>query len=185
MEDNGFVTTKSTLIYPERRATSYSAQDEMNFYIPPSLSLLNTKNTTLNFDLVMTGNLKKSVSMSAGTNALFESITVMSGDGNTIYESLDSYGLKAALYYYYTHIADNHLRELHEGKPENVVVGYNSANMYCEGTDINATDAHKKVSVHLPLYAVGCLSPVLRPDKVFPLIAKNWIVFLLCFHCIC
>ena len=47
------IVSKSTLIYPERRATSYSAQDELNFYIPPSLSLLNTKNTTLNFDLQM------------------------------------------------------------------------------------------------------------------------------------
>ena len=101
--------SKSTLIYPERRATSYKAQDELNFYIPPSLSLLNTKNTTLNFDLQMSGNLKKSVSQSAGVNGLFESITIMSGDGNTIYETLDSYGLKAGLYYYYTKIAGNHL----------------------------------------------------------------------------
>ena len=117
----------------------------------------------------MTGNLKKSVSQSAGVNGLFESITIMSGDGNTIYETLDSYGLKAGLYYFYTKIASNHLRELHEGKPENVVFGFNSANMYCDGIATTKATAHKKVSVHLPLYCVGCLTPL--REKVFPLIA--------------
>ena len=165
------LVSKSTLIYPDRRATSYGSQDEINFYIPPGLSLLNTKGTTLNFDLQMSGNLKKSVSMSAGVNSLFESITLYSGSGDTVYETLDSYGIKAALYYYYTKIADNSLRELHEGKPENVVFGFNSANMYCEGTAINSSTAHKKVSVHLPLYCVGCLSSL--RERVFPLVATG------------
>ena len=165
------VITKSTLVYPERQGTTFRAEDEINFYIPPSLSLLNTKSTCLLFDLNMTGLLKKSVSLSAGVAGLFQSITVMSGDGNTVYETLDSYGIQHAIYYYYTKIAGNHLRELHEGKPTTVVFGMESANQYCNGLATDSS-AHKKVEVMLPLYLVGCLSPVLR-DKVFPLVATQ------------
>ena len=165
------VITKSTLVYPERQGTTFRAEDEINFYIPPSLSLLNTKSTALVFDLNMAGNLKKSVSQSAGAAALFQSITLSDGSGNTIYETLDSYGIQAAMYYFYTKIAGNELRELHEGKPNTVVFGYDSGNQFCEATATTAGNSHKKVEVVLPLYCVGCLTP--WREKIFPLIATG------------
>tara|TARA_Y100001938_G_scaffold142977_1_gene215045 strand:- start:954 stop:2591 length:1638 start_codon:yes stop_codon:yes gene_type:complete len=169
------VVTKSTVIYSERQGATYKQNDEIEMYIPPSLQLLNTKETYLRFNVKMEGLLKKSVSKSAGPAGLFETITVMSGDGSTIYESLDSYGLKAALYNHYSKIPGNHLKELHEGLPNTTLLTGKAGNQYCDGNISSATsgnaDAHKNVEICLPLWCVGCLTPL--RDKIFPLIATG------------
>jgi len=93
--------TKSVVVYPERQGAVFQASDEINFYLPPSLGLLNP-DTYLRFNLKMKGLLKKQPCQSAGAASIISSVVVMSGDGRTIYETLDNYAIKAALYYHYS-----------------------------------------------------------------------------------
>lgn len=165
------IVTKSTLVYPDRQGTTFKAEDQIEFYIPPSLHLINTKSTFLLFDLNMTGNLKKAVSSSAGVFSLFKSITLSSGNSEYNYENLQDPGIQQAIYYYYSKIAGNNLRELHEGKPSSDVLGYDSANQYTDGLATTAATAHKKVEVCLPLYMSGILSP--NREKIFPNVATS------------
>ena len=71
------VITRSQYVYSERKNNVYKPQDTINFYIPPSISLINTKNTYMVFDLKMTGlQYKAAVSQKAGIYSLFRSITI-------------------------------------------------------------------------------------------------------------
>ena len=167
------VVTKSTVLYSERRGATYKAGDEIELYIPPSLQLLNTKETYLRFNIKMEGLIKKSVSLSAGAAGIFEDIVVSSGDGKTIYESLSNYAIKAAIYNHFTKIPGNHLKELHEGLPNSTLCEEKACNQYCDASINTATgghaDAHRNVEVCLPLWCVGCLTPL--RNKILPLIA--------------
>ena len=96
------VITGSQYVYSERKNNVYKPQDTINFYIPPSISLINTKNTYMVFDLKMTGlQYKAAVSQKAGIYSLFRSITISTGDGSQVLETLDNYGFLQALKYYY------------------------------------------------------------------------------------
>jgi len=180
--------TKSVVVYPERQGAVFQASDEINFYLPPSLGLLNP-DTYLRFNLKMKGLLKKQPCQSAGAASIISSVVVMSGDGRTIYETLDNYAIKAALYYHYTeNEGAKFLRNLHEGKPnksliegglggraagstENKTTAGASANQYVVGDATTSTSWAKDVECLLPLWCSGCLSP--NRDKVFPLIATQ------------
>ena len=78
----------------------------------------------------MTGTqLKACVSQKAGIYSLIRSVQIMSGDGSTVFESLDNYGFLQALKYYYesTETKDN-LAQLHEGMPSKMYISDTSAN---------------------------------------------------------
>ena len=87
------VITKSTLVYSDRKNNVYKPADTINFYLSPSLSIINTKNTYLVFYLKMTGQQwKAAVSQKADIYGLIRSIQISSGDGATVFETLDNYG---------------------------------------------------------------------------------------------
>ena len=113
------VITKSTLVYSDRKNNVYKPADTINFYLPPSLSIVNTKNTYLVFNLKMTGTQwKAAVSQKAGVYGLVRSIQVSSGDGATVFETLDNYAYLQALKYYYEATETQvNLAQLHEGPP--------------------------------------------------------------------
>ena len=133
------VITRSQYVYSERKNNVYKPQDTINFYIPPSISLINTKNTYMVFDLKMTGlQYKAAVSQKAGIYSLFRSITISTGDGSQVLETLDNYGFLQALKYYYekTETKEN-LAVLHEGKPNKMYIDYSSCNQYLDATNFN------------------------------------------------
>ncbi len=171
------VVTKETIIYTERKNYTYKSEDEIQIYIPPSIALLNTKDVYILANLRIPGKVKACPSLRAGAYSLFRSVTVMSGDGQTVIETLDNYAILQALQYYYSQTDSiNNLRVLHEGKPNKTVLGDTSCNQYIDPTSsVNnangSTGMHNNVEVLLPIYLSGCL----KPDrvKVFPNIALN------------
>ena len=171
------VVTKETIIYTERKNYTYQSEDEIQIYIPPSVALLNTKDCYLIANLKVTGKLKACVSERAGAYALFRSVTIMSGDGQQVIETLDNYAIMQALQYYYSQAESiNNLRTLHEGKPNKVTLGDTSCNQYVDAQSfvnngIGASGCHNNIEVLLPLYLSGCLKP--SRIKVFPNIALN------------
>tara|TARA_Y100000114_G_scaffold88930_1_gene82439 strand:+ start:8167 stop:9789 length:1623 start_codon:yes stop_codon:yes gene_type:complete len=171
------VVTKETIIYTERKNYTYQSEDEIQIYIPPSVALLNTKDCYLIANLKVTGKLKACVSERAGAYALFRSVTIMSGDGQQVIETLDNYAIMQALQYYYSQAESiNNLRTLHEGKPNKVTLGDTSCNQYVDAQSsvnngVGASGCHNNIEVLLPLYLSGCLKP--SRIKVFPNIALN------------
>ena len=86
------IVVKSTLVYSDPKNNVYKPADTINFYLPPSLSLINTKNTYLVFNMKLTGKqFKGAVSQKAGIYSLFRSIQISSGDGSTVLKTLDNY----------------------------------------------------------------------------------------------
>ena len=174
------VITRSQYVYSERKNNVYKPQDTINFYIPPSISLINTKNTYMVFDLKMTGlQYKAAVSQKAGIYSLFRSITISTGDGSQVLETLDNYGFLQALKYYYekTETKEN-LAVLHEGKPNKMYIDDSSCNQYLNATNFNdgydsanpnsnKLDVYKQLELIVPLY----LSGLLYQDNVLPNIA--------------
>ena len=118
------IVVKSTLVYSDRKNNVCKPADTINFYLPPSLSLINTKNIYLVFNMKLTGKqFKGAVSQKAGIYSLFRSIQISSGDGSTVFETLDSYGIKQALKYYYEATETKvNLAQLHEGLPSKMVL---------------------------------------------------------------
>ena len=174
------VITRSQYVYSERKNNVYKPQDTINFYIPPSISLINTKNTYMVFDLKMTGlQYKAAVSQKAGIYSLFRSITISTGDVSQVLETLDNYGFLQALKYYYekTETKEN-LAVLHEGKPNKMYTDDSSCNQYLNATNFNdgydsanpnsnKLDVYKQLELIVPLY----LSGLLYQDNVLPNIA--------------
>ena len=175
------VITKSQYVYSERKNNVYKPQDTINFYLPgDTLPLINTKNTYLVFNLKMTGlQYKAAVSQKAGIYSLFRSITISTGDGATVLETLDNYAFLQALKYYYekTETKEN-LAVLHEGKPNKMYIDDSSCNQYLDATKFNSgynpaapnsnhLDVYKQLELVVPLY----LSGLLYRDSVLPNIA--------------
>ena len=165
--------TKSTILYSTNQGATYKSKDVIELVIPPSLGSIITTSSYLHFNIRMSGLLKKSLSSAAGVGGLFENITVLSGDGQTVIETLDSYGIQQALYYYYSKIEGNSLVNLHEGKPNTMLFEYGAGNQYCQGQAVKPEEAHKNLEVVFPLYLVGCLSPA---RKAFPVVATNGLI---------
>ena len=118
------VICKNSYIYSQRKNATYKSESVIEFYIPPSMAILNTKNTYLVFNVQLTGNqYKGAVSQKAGIYSLFRSVTVSTGDGSQVLETLDAYGYLQALKYYYeaTDTKEN-LAFLHEGKPNKMYI---------------------------------------------------------------
>ena len=117
------VICKSSYIYSERKNNVYKCDsgggDTINFYIPESLAVINTKSTYLVFNLKMTGTQYKAcVSQKAGVYSLIRSMQISSGDGSTVFETLDHYAWLQALKYYYEQTeTSRNLAVLHEGFP--------------------------------------------------------------------
>ena len=165
------VITQSKYIYSERKSNVYKEGDQIDFYFPPNNALINTQDTYLVFNIKVTGSQYKAcVSEKAGVYSLLRSVTISTGDGSTVLETLDHYGILQALKYHYesTESGDN-LRFLHEGKPNKTYIDDSSCNQYVDATAV--TDPHKMVEVTAALHLSGCLSP-LRQD-VFPCVATR------------
>ena len=163
------VITKSTLVYSDRKNNVYKPADTINFYLPPSLSIVNTKNTYLVLNLKMTGTQwKAAVSQKAGVYGLIRSIQVSSGDGATVFETLDNYAYLQALKYYYEATESQlNLAQLHEGLPTKMNIDKTSCNQYVDATEDD--DLFKTVEVTAPLYLSGCL----YRDQIWPNIATQ------------
>ena len=160
---------KDTFIYSERQGAVYSEQDTVDFYIPQSMALLNTKNCYIMMRVKMSGMLKKAVSSSAGVHALIRDITIYNGSGNKVLEQLDNYAIAHALYEHYnSNESLDNLRKLHEGKPSSMVMGTTVGNQYCDAGD-NTQSFNKQVECLVPIYMSGILSP--NRDTVFPALA--------------
>ena len=175
------VITKSTILYSERRANTYKPNDEIELYIPPSLGLLNTKQSFLRFRLKCgdaDSKLKMMPSARTGVASLFRDITITDGTGQYVLETLQSYALLQGTYNFYSQTQSlNKLRTLHEGQPSSRVLGQaknnngGCGNQYVSGTSSSPADAFKTIEVCLPLYMSGLLSP--DRDAVYPLVATN------------
>ena len=164
---------KSSIIYTERRGATYGELDEINIYIPPSLSIINCKSTyiALRFQIKNDALLKLSPSGVAGIYGCFRDITISSGDGQTVLEQLDQYGLMSGLRQFYSENESlRNLRVLHEGKPSSLVIGATTGNQYVDASSSNSS-AFKTVECLLPLHLSGCLSP--DRDTVFPNLATS------------
>ena len=166
------LVTKSSIVYNERRGATFKQNDVINISIPPSLSLINCKNTYLRIRLKMTGNLKKCPSTTAGAYGMFRNITISDGSGQTILEQLDQYGYMESLRQFYSKNESIHnLRMLHEGLPNSLVMRDNRANQYCDPTKSTGSEFNKEVECLLPLHLSGCLSP--NRDTVWKNVATN------------
>lgn len=175
------VITKSTILYSERRGATYKPNDEIELYIPPSLGLLNTKQSFLRFRLKCgdaNSRLKMMPSARAGVASLFRDITITDGTGQFVLETLQSYALLQGTYNFYSQTESlNKLRKLHEGQPSSRVLGQASkqtggcGNQYVSGTSSDPATAFSTIEVCLPLYMSGLLTP--DRDAVYPLVATN------------
>lgn len=165
---------KSSVIYTERRGATYGELDEINIYIPPSLAIINCKSSyiSLRFKIADDSLLKLSPSGVAGIYGCWRDVTISSGDGQTVLEQLDQYGLMDGLRQFYSENESlRNLRVLHEGKPSSVVIGDTTGNQYCDAKAEDGTGAFKTVECLLPLHLSGCLSP--DRDTVFPNLATS------------
>jgi hypothetical protein len=165
---------KSSIIYTERRGANYGELDEVNIYIPPSLAIINCKSSyiSLRFKVADDALLKLSPSGVAGIYGCFRDVTISSGDGQTVLEQLDQYGLMDGLRQFYSENESlRNLRVLHEGKPSSIVIGDTTGNQYCDATSQDGGSAFKTVECLLPLHLSGCLSP--DRDTVFPNLATQ------------
>ena len=163
------VQTKSQYVYSERKNNVYKPEDTINFYLPPSLALINTKNSYFVFNIKMTGTQYKAcVSQKAGIYSLIRSVQITTGDGATVLETLDNYAFLQALKYYYesTETKDN-LAQLHEGMPSKMYLGDTSCNQYIDAAE--TSDFFKEIEVIMPLYLSGCL----YRDQIWPNLATN------------
>ena len=163
------VQTKSQYVYSERKNNVYKPEDTINFYLPPSLALINTKNTYFVFNIKMTGTQYKAcVSQKAGIYSLIRSVQITTGDGATVLETLDNYAFLQGLKYYYesTETKDN-LAQLHEGMPSKMYLGETSCNQYVDAAE--NSDFFKEIEVIMPLYLSGCL----YRDQIWPNLATN------------
>ena len=112
---------------------------------------------------------------------MFRSITISTGDGSQVLETLDNYGhLQALKYYYEKAETKENLAVLHEGKPNKMYIDDSSCNqyllgcytMFTSGYDVtapnaNKLDVYKQLELAVPLYLGG----LLYQDKVLPNIA--------------
>ena len=164
---------KSSIIYTERRGATYGELDEINIYVPPSLSIINCKSTYIAMRLQIKNDalLKLSPSGVAGVYGCFRDITISSGDGQTVLEQLDQYGLMDGLRQFYSENESlRNLRVLHEGKPSSLVIGDTTGNQYINAS-ASTSSAFKTVECLLPLHLSGCLSP--DRDTVWPNLATQ------------
>ena len=165
---------KSSIIYTERRGATYGELDEINLYIPPSLAIINCKSSyiALRLNIKNDALLKLSPSGVAGVYGCFRDVTISSGDGQTVLEQLDQYGIMDGLRQFYSENESlRNLRVLHEGKPSSMVIGDTTGNQYCDATSQDGASAFKTVECLLPLHLSGCLSP--DRDTVFPNLATS------------
>lgn len=164
---------KSSIIYTERRGATYGELDEINIYIPPSLAIINCKSTYVALRLKVKNDsiLKLSPSGVSGVYGLFRDITISSGDGQTVLEQLDQYGIMSGLHQFYSENESlRNLRILHEGKPSSLIIGDTTGNQYVNAQNAG-NDVFKTVECLLPLHLSGCLSP--DRDTVFPNLATQ------------
>ena len=167
------VICKSSYIYSERKNNVYKCDsgggDTINFYIPESLAVINTKSTYLVFNLKMTGTQYKAcVSQKAGVYSLIRSMQISSGDGSTVFETLDHYAWLQALKYYYEQTeTSRNLAVLHEGFPSKSYIDDTSCNQYVDATV--SSEPYHTIEVVAPLYLSGCL----YRDQVWPNVATR------------
>jgi len=160
--------TKTTILYDERRV-DYKASDTIKIYIPPSIALLDTKNTFLNFRLQFEGQLKTTLGR-AGVYGLIRQITVSDGTNQRILEQLPNYAQINALRKRYSeNESEKNLNILHEGMPSSDIIKETVGNQYIIASKASANDVYQEVEVNLPFHMVGCLDP--KRDSVFPNIA--------------
>ncbi len=160
--------TKSTILYDERRV-DYKASDQIKLYIPPSIALIDTKNTFLNFRLQFEGELKTTLGR-GGVYSLIRQITVSDGTNQRIIEQLPNYAQINALRKRYSqNESENNLCILHEGQPSSDIIKDTVGNQYINADKDEKADVYNEVEVNLPFHCVGCLDP--KRDSVFPNIA--------------
>jgi hypothetical protein len=161
--------TKSTILYDERRV-DYQAGDTINLYIPPSIALIDTKNTFLNFRLQFSGELKTTLG-SGSVYSLIRQVTVSDGTNQKILEQLPNYAQINSLRIRYSqNESENNLCVLHEGQPSSDVIKDTVGNQYINASKADDT-VYNEVEVNMPFHLVGCLDP--KRDSVFPNLATS------------
>jgi hypothetical protein len=159
--------TKSTILYDDRRV-DYKAGDTINLYIPPSIALVDTKNTFLNFRLQFSGELKTTLGR-AGIYGLIRQITVSDGTNQKILEQLPNYSAINALRLRYAqNESERNLCVLHEGQPSSDIIKKTVGNQYINASKAD-DEVYYEVEVNMPFHCVGCLDP--KRESVFPNIA--------------
>ena len=165
------LTTKNQFVYSDRKNTNYKAEEVINIFIPPTMSMVNTKEVFMVFDILLdSSQYKGCLCPSAGAYSLFRTITIMDGTGSTVLETLDSYAALQSLKYHIEKLdSTENLFQLHEGKPNKNVLHQNdsSLNQYCDPT--KSTGYYTSVKVCLPLYLSGLLNP--RRKYITPVFA--------------
>lgn len=165
------LTTKNQFVYSDRKNTNYKAEEVINIFIPPTMSMVNTKEVFMVFDILLdSSQYKGCLCPSAGAYSLFRTITIMDGTGSTVLETLDSYAALQSLKYHIEKLdSTENLFQLHEGKPNKNVLHQkdSSLNQYCDPT--KSEDYYTAVKVCLPLYLSGLLNP--RRKYITPVVA--------------
>ena len=165
------LTTKNQFVYSDRKNTNYKAEEVINIFIPPTMSMVNTKEVFMVFDILLdSSQYKGCLCPSAGAYSLFRTITIMDGTGSTVLETLDSYAALQSLKYHIEKLdSTENLFQLHEGKPNKNVLHQkdSSLNQYCDPT--KSEDYYTSVKVCLPLYLSGLLNP--RRKYITPVFA--------------
>jgi len=114
------------------------------------------------FNVKLTGKqFKGCLSSDAGVYSLFRSVTITSGDGETVLEELNYYALAQAIKYHFeNNESGNNLQYLHEGRPNknHLNPGDTSYNQYCDCTDASGNH-YNTVECTVPLWLSGILSP--------------------------
>ena len=166
------IITKSSIVYSQRRGANYGPSDEIEIYIPPSIAILNPKDTFLSFKMKMTGKLKKCWGLRAGAYSAFRVVTIYDGSGQYSLEQLPGYAQFDATRSFYTQNESlENLRQLHEGKPNTLIMRANIANQYVNGNQIESSSIYNEVECLLPIYNSGILSP--NRTQSFPNLATN------------
>ena len=168
------IVTKSSIVYSERRGATFQGNDEIEIYIPPSLAIINCKETFLSFKMKMNGKLKKSFGLRAGAYSAFRVVTILDGTGQYSLEQLPAYAqFDGTRSFYSKNESLENLRQLHEGMPNTLIMRENIANQYVNGNNVNSADIFNEVECLLPLYNSGCLSP--NRSQTWPNLATNGI----------
>lgn len=154
------VVTKNQYVYSQRKNATYKKESVIEFFIPPSIMLENPKQIYLVMDVKLTGKqYKGALCSSAGAYSLFRTITIDDGTGATNLETLDGYAYLMAHKYNIEYMeSTEHLKQLHEGKPNKNYIGNTSYNQYCDAK-VNDGNHFKLVRVTLPLYLSGLFKP--------------------------
>ena len=167
--------TSSVKIYEERN-TTYGLGQELRFYIPPNVLMMNTQETYLKFNLRVSTNLFNQYALNhqIGAEALIKELSIFSGDEDCCIEQIRGYNRLCRNLAYYNHNSsmDNFAQVFRGGQKSSPVKSSNV--LY--NKDANGNVTQKTIEVVFPLSLSGVFSSS-QPFPVF--LTKGLIVKIL------